>query len=35
MDIENYHLLEIKEQLNRIERILIDGVTTNIWLNIK
>lgn len=35
MNIEYYHLNEIKEQLNRIERILIDWVTTQIWLNIK
>jgi len=35
MDFEHYQLLELKEQLNRIEKILIDGVTTQTWLNIK
>ncbi len=35
MDIEYYHLMEIKEQLNRIENILIEGVTTKTWLDIK
>lgn len=27
--------MEIKEQLDRIENILIEGVTTKTWLNIK
>jgi hypothetical protein len=35
MDIEYYHLMEIKGQLNRIENILIEGVTTKTWLDIK
>tara|TARA_B100000315_G_scaffold156732_1_gene145286 strand:- start:327 stop:617 length:291 start_codon:yes stop_codon:yes gene_type:complete len=35
MDSTHYLILDIKEQLDRIEEILTDGITTKTWLNIK